>query len=53
MTKSCGTLFLHPTNLHLRRTQSHRIVKNKAIEALATVFWAIATLIATTVAAFA
>ena len=52
MTQACTT-FLNPTNLQLRRTQSSRIAKNRAIEALATISWALATLIATTVAAFA
>jgi hypothetical protein len=52
MTQLCAT-FLNPTNPHVRRTQSARIAKNRAIEAVATVFWAMATLIATTVAAFA
>ena len=54
MNLACGTQsFLQPTNLQLRRTQSRRHGKGRAFEPLATIFWALAILVATTVAAFA
>ena len=44
---------LNPTNIHLRRTQSRRIGAGRAFEPIATIFWALASLIAASVAAFA
>lgn len=44
--------FLKPFNLQLRRMQTRRRGK-AAVEAAATIFWALASLIAATVAAFA
>jgi hypothetical protein len=52
MTQACGT-FLHPTNLQLRRTQLRRIGGSRAFEPVVTIFWALASLIAASVAAFA
>ena len=44
--------FLNPTNLHVRRTQSRRLGIGH-YEPIATIFWALASLIAASVAAFA
>jgi hypothetical protein len=44
--------FLNPSNLHLRRTQQRRIGAGR-FEPIATIFWALASLIAASVAAFA
>jgi hypothetical protein len=44
--------FLNPTNIHLRRTQQRRIGTGR-FEPIATIFWALASLIAASVAAFA
>ena len=52
MTQACGT-FLHPSNLQLRRTQLRRIGGGRAFEPVVTIFWALASLIAASVAAFA
>ncbi len=45
--------FLYPSNLQLRRTQSRRLGAGRAFEPVATIFWALASLIAASVAAFA
>jgi hypothetical protein len=53
MNLTCASQsLLQPFNLQLRRAQSRRRGK-AAFEAAATIFWALASLIATTVAAFA
>jgi hypothetical protein len=53
MHPACASqTFLNPSNLQLRRVQARRRSK-AAVEAAATIFWALASLIATTVAAFA
>jgi hypothetical protein len=53
MNPTCASqTFLNPSNLQLRRAQSRQRGK-AAVEAAATIFWALASLIATTVAAFA
>jgi hypothetical protein len=53
MNPACASqTLLNPSNLQLRRAQSRRRGK-AAVEAAATIFWALASLIATTVAAFA
>jgi hypothetical protein len=44
--------FLNPTNVHVRRTQSRRIGAGR-FEPVVTIFWALASLIAASVAAFA
>jgi hypothetical protein len=44
--------FLNPSNPHLRRTQQWRIGAGR-FEPIATIFWALASLIAASVAAFA
>jgi len=45
--------FLNPSNTLLRRTQSRRIGFGRAFEPVATIFWALASLIAVSLAAFA
>lgn len=45
--------FFVPTNLQLRRTQSRRVGAGRFFEPVATIFWALASLIAVSVAAFA
>jgi hypothetical protein len=45
--------FVQPFNLQLRTTQSRRLGVGRAFEPLATIFWALASLIAASVAAFA
>ncbi len=52
MNPACASQTFNPSNLQLRRVQSRRRGK-AAVEAAATIFWALASLIATTVAAFA
>ena len=53
MNPACASqTVLNPSNLQLRRVQARRRSK-AAVEAAATIFWALASLIATTVAAFA
>ena len=47
------TTFLNPSNLQLRRTQQRRIGVGRGFEPIATIFWALASLIAASVAAFA
>jgi len=44
--------FLSPTNIHVRRTQSRRIGAGR-YEPIVTIFWALASLVAASVAAFA
>ncbi|HEX3406821.1 MAG TPA: hypothetical protein VHS81_06265 [Caulobacteraceae bacterium] len=44
--------FLNPANLQLRRTQQRRMGAGR-FEPIATIFWALASLIAASVAAFA
>ncbi|HEY1425361.1 MAG TPA: hypothetical protein VGF50_01700 [Caulobacteraceae bacterium] len=54
MNPACASQNLHlPTNLQLRRTQSRRIGPGRIFEPVATIFWAMASLIALSVAAFA
>ena len=45
--------FLNPSNPQLRRTQARRIGAGPTFEPVATIFWALASLIAASVAAFA
>jgi hypothetical protein len=45
--------FLNPSNLQLRRTQARRDGVRRAFEPVATIFWALASLIAVSLAAFA
>ena len=52
MNPACASQTCNPSNLQLRRVQARRRSK-AAVEAAATIFWALASLIATTVAAFA
>ena len=52
MNLNCPSQSYPPFNLQLRRAQSRRRGK-AAIEAAATIFWALASLIAASVAAFA
>jgi hypothetical protein len=44
---------LNPSNTQLRRTQARRIGFGRAFEPVATIFWALASLIAVSLAAFA
>ena len=54
MHPACASqTFFLPTNLQLRRTQSRRIGAGRFFEPVATIFWALASLIALSVAAFA
>jgi hypothetical protein len=45
--------FLNPSSIQLRRTQARRIGFGRAFEPVATIFWALASLIAVSLAAFA
>jgi len=54
MNPACASqTFFLPTNLQLRRTQSRRMGASRYFEPVATIFWALASLIAVSLAAFA
>jgi hypothetical protein len=54
MNPACASQTFHlPTNLQLRRTQSRRVGRVGFFEPVVTIFWALASLIALSVAAFA
>ena len=54
MNLACTSQSLfNPSNLQLRRTQARRIGAGRTFEPVATIFWALASLIAVSVAALA